>query len=290
MTRSVLVTGATGQQGGAVARALLAEGHRVRALTRRPDGEPARALENLGAELAQGDFDDPGSLRQALKDLDAAFVMGTPFEVDPATETRQGIAVLDAARDAVVEQVVYSSVASALDDTGIPHFESKAAVERHLSDLGLRHTVLAPVAFLENIVAPWTLPGLREGRYAFALPPERLLQQVALADVATVAVAVLEQPDRYAGQRIELASVEATGPEVAAALTRRIGREIRYAELPMEAVRAGGDDDFVRMTEFFRERGYRVDIPALHAELPDVGWHDLHAWTATVDWDRILAG
>jgi uncharacterized protein YbjT (DUF2867 family) len=289
MTRSVLVTGATGRQGGAVARALLGRGHRVRALTRRPDREPARELDRLGAELVQGDFDDHDSLRQALKDVDAVFVMGTPFEGDPATETRQGIAVLDAADAADVEQVVYTSVASAFDDTGIPHFDSKAAVERHLDRLGRRHTVIAPAGFLENLAAPWTVPGLREGKYVFALPPDRRLQQVAVADIGAFAALVLSEPDRFDGQRIELASTEATGPEVAEALTRATGREIEYEELPMEAVRAGGDADYTRMIEFFRGRGYRVDIEALHAEYPEVGWHSLDAWAATVDWDRLLA-
>lgn len=289
MTRTVLVTGATGQQGGAVARDLLDRGHRVRALTRRPDSEPARTLETLGAELTYGDFDDPESLRRALKEADAVFVMGTPFEVDPATETRQGIAALDAAREAEVGHVVYSSVASALDDTGIPHFDSKAAVERHLAGLGLHHTVLAPVAYLENITAPWTLPGLREGTYAAALPSDRPLQQVALVDIGAFAALVLDQPERFDGQRIELASSEATGPEVAELLTRHLGREVGYQEIPMEAVRAGGDEDFVRMIEFFRGGGYTVDIARLHSAYPEIEWNDLDAWAAGIDWAGLLA-
>jgi uncharacterized protein YbjT (DUF2867 family) len=289
MTRSVLVTGATGQQGGAVARALRGRAHRVRALTRRPDSAPARELDQLGIELAQGDFDDRDSLRQALKGVDAVFVMGTPFEVDAATETRQGIAVLDAASEAGVDQVVYSSVASADDDTGIPHFESKAAVERHLNGLGPRHTVIAPAGFLENLTAPWTLPGLRDGAYVFALPPDRPLQQVAVADVGAFAALVLSEPDRFDGQRIEIASSENTGPEVAAVLTRSLGRTIQYEELSMEAVRAGGDADYVRMIEFFRGRGYTVDIEALHTAYPEIGWHSLDTWAAAVDWERLLA-
>lgn len=290
MTQSVLVTGATGQQGGAVARALLARGVQVRALTRRPDSEPARAIAALGAELAPGDFDDAESLRQALKGIDAVFVMGTPFEVDPATETRQGIAALDAARDAGVGHAVYSSVASALDDTGIPHFESKAAVERHLAGLGLPHTVVAPAGFLENLAAPWTLPGLRAGTYAFPLPPDRTLQQVAVADLGGFVAMVLAQPDRFDGQRIEIASTDATGPEVAAVLSHQSGRPIRYEEVPMEAVRGGGDEDYVRMIEFFRARGYTVDIAALHAAYPEIGWHTLDDWAASVEWERLLAG
>jgi uncharacterized protein YbjT (DUF2867 family) len=288
MTKTVLVTGATGQQGGAVSRALLGRGHRVRALTRHPDGDPARTLAGLGAEPAHGDFDDAESLRQAFKDVDAAFVMSTHFETDPATEARQGIAVVEAAREAGVGHVVYSSVASAVDDTGIPHFDSKAAVEAHLAGLGVPHTVLAPAGFLENLTAPWTLPGLREGRYAFALPAERSLQQVAVADIGSFAALVLDRPERFDGDRIELASTDATGPEVAEVLTRQLGREVRYEEIPMEAIRASGDADYVRMIEFFRGPSYSVDIAALHAAYPEVGWHSLDTWVAGIDWERLL--
>lgn len=289
MTLSALVTGATGHQGGAVARTLLGHGHHVRALTRRPESGAARELETLGADLAVGDFDDRESLDQALKAVDAVYVMSTPFEADAATERGQGIAVVDAAHDAGVGHVVYSSVASARDDTGIPHFDSKAAVEAHLQTLGLRHTVIAPAAFLENLLAPWAFPGLRDGRYVFPLPPDRPLQQVAVADIAAFTAVVLEQPERFDGRRIELTSVDATGPEVAAALSRQLGREIRYEELPMHAVQAAGDDDYTRMIEFFRGRGYHVDLEALHAAYPEVDWHSLDAWTAEIDWQRLLS-
>ena len=288
MSTTVLVTGATGQQGGAVSRALLGRGHRVRALTRNPDGDRARTLADLGAELAHGDFDDAESLRRAFKGVDAAFVMSTHFEAGPENETRQGIAALDAARQAGVGHVVYTSVASAIDDTGIPHFESKAGVERHLARLGVPNTIIAPTGFFENLTAPWTLPGLREGTYAFALPPDRTLQQVAVTDVGAFAALILEQPERFVGRRIELASAEHTGPEVAEVLSRHLGREVRYQEIPMETVRAGGDPDHTRMIEFFQERGYSVDIPALHAEYPEVGWHSLDAWAAEVEWQRLL--
>lgn len=276
MTDPVLVTGATGTQGGAVARVLLERGHPVRALTRNPDQDSAKLLAKLGAELVAADFDDPASLRRAAAGTSAVFAMGTPFEAGPQAETRQGIALIDAAHQAGTGHIVYTSVASALDGTGVPHFESKAAVERHLATTGAAATVIAPVAFLENLLAPWVAPGLAEGRYGFALPGDVPLQQVAIADVAAFAALVLEQPARFAGQRVELASVEHTGEQVASALSRRLGHAVRYVEAPSDPA----NEDLHAMMEFFRTGGYSVDIPALHGAYPEIGWHNFDIWAA----------
>jgi uncharacterized protein YbjT (DUF2867 family) len=285
MTDPVLVTGATGTQGGAVARALLDRGHPVRVMTRDPGKEPARQLAERGAEIFAGGFDDPASLRRAATGTSAVFAMSTPYEAGPDAEVRQGITLVDAAREAGTGHIVYTSVASALDGTGIPHFTSKAAVERHLAATGVPSTVIAPVAFLENLLAPWVAPGLAEGRYRFAMPGDVPLQQVAIADLAAVAALVLAQPARFTGQRIELASVEATGEQLAGALSRWLGREMTYVEVPLDD---RVDEDRRTMMEYLCKQGYHVDIPALRSTFPEVGWHDLDAWGAEQDWSRLV--
>ena len=121
----VLVTGATGNQGGAVARALLEEGHRVRALTRSLESPKAKKLKERGAELAQGEFDNPASLRQAAEGVDAVFAMGTPFGGGVDVEIKQAKSLLDAAKAAGVTHLVYSSVSDADRKTEIPHFDSQ---------------------------------------------------------------------------------------------------------------------------------------------------------------------
>jgi uncharacterized protein YbjT (DUF2867 family) len=105
---TVLVTGATGNQGGAVTRALLDAGHRVRALTRRTGSSAALALAGAGAEVVAGDFGDPASLRAACRGADGVFVMSAPFEAGTEAEVRQATAVLEAAVEAGVGQVVFS--------------------------------------------------------------------------------------------------------------------------------------------------------------------------------------
>lgn len=284
---TVLVTGATGTQGGAVARELLANGHHVRALTRRPDSAAARALADVGASPVRGDFDDAALLERAADGADAVFVMGTPFEVDTETETRQSIAMIDAARAAGVSHIVYTSVAGALDDTGIPHFESKALVERHLRSVDESATVVAPAAFLGDLTSPWFLPGLQEGQYAFALPADLPLQQVAVADIGAFGRLVIENRERFAGARVEIASVAATGAEAAGKLSEWLGREIRYVEIPIDAIRGQMGDDGVAMVEWFRAGGYTIDVPGLHAAYPEVAWHDLDAWINSHDLSQV---
>ena len=142
---SVLVSGATGQQGGALAWVLLDNGHRVRAFVRRPDSQEAKELERLGAELAEGDFEEPSTIEQAARGMDAVYVVATPFEAGMEAETRHGIAAADAAKTAGVGHLVYSSVGGADQDTGIPHFDSKREVEEHIEGLGIPYTIVAPV-------------------------------------------------------------------------------------------------------------------------------------------------
>ena len=170
--RSVLVTGATGQQGGAVAHALLSRGHRVKALTRKPDSDAARRLASAGAEVVAGDLGDAASVVKAASGVDTMFLMGNSYEAGMEAETRQGIIAADAAKAAGIGHLIYSSVADADKETGIPHFESKYLVEKHVAGLGIPYTISAPVAFMENIVAPWSIGALRQGTHAFAMPAQ----------------------------------------------------------------------------------------------------------------------
>src|SRR6478735_3618753 len=139
--RRVLVTGATGQQGGAVARALLSRGHRVKALTRKPDGDAARRLASAGADVVAGDLGNATSVLKAAADVDTMFLMGNSYEAGTEEETRQGIIAADAAKAAGVGHLIYSSVADANKKTGIPHFESKYLVEKHVGGLGIPYTI-----------------------------------------------------------------------------------------------------------------------------------------------------
>ena len=284
---SVLVTGATGQQGGALARVLLDKGHRVRAFVRRPDSPEAKELERLGAELTEGNFEEPSTIEGAARGVDAVFVVATPFEAGTEAEVRHGIAAADAAKVAGVGHLVYSSVANADRDTAIPHFDSKREVEEHIERLGVPYTIVAPVYFMENLLAPWTLPELKEGRLPMALSSSRPLQQIALSDIAAFTALILEKRKDFAGQRLDIASDEVAGDEVAETLTRVTGHEIHYVELPLEQVRQAMGDDGARMFEWFDQVGYSADIAALRRDHPEVGWHTFQGWAKEQEWSAL---
>src|SRR5258708_37983060 len=158
---NVVVTGATGKQGGHLVRELLARGHSVRALTRKPASAGAAALAARGVTIVTGDFEDQKSLERAARGVDTVFAMSTPFESGATTETREGINIVRAASAVGVSHLVYASVAGADRATGIPHFDSKFAVEKELRRSGGPFTSVAPGFFLEDFVA---------GRLAARLP------------------------------------------------------------------------------------------------------------------------
>ncbi len=281
--RSVLVTGATGQQGGAVARALLSRGHRVKALTRKPDSDAARQLVSAGADVVAGDFGDAASVLRAAGDVDTMFLMGNSYEAGTEVETRQGIIAADVAKAAGVGHLIYSSVADANKNTGIPHFESKYRVEKRVAALGIPYTISAPVAFMENTVAPWAIGGLRQGAHAFAMPPKRVLQLVALADIGAFVAALVERREKVFGKRFDIAGDELSGEEQAKILSQAIGHPMSYQEIPITAARQQSEDAAL-MFEWFDRVGYDVDIAVLQRDFPEVRWHSFADWAREFDW------
>ena len=191
---AVVVTGATGKQGGAVVKNLLQRGHEVRAVTRNTDSAKARELANAGVTLLRASLEDSAALTKALEGATSLFAMTTPFEGGTQAETRQGISAADTAKAAGVH-LVFTSVASADRQTGVPHFDSKYEFEEHIAKIGVRATVLAPVYFMENLY--FGKEQLAQGIYATPLPPTRQLAQVAVADIG---------PSPFASSRTQAAS------------------------------------------------------------------------------------
>jgi uncharacterized protein YbjT (DUF2867 family) len=274
----VLVLGATGGQGGAVASALLTAGRPVRALVRDPGSDRAGRLAAAGAELAAGDFTSRAELAAAMHGVSAAFALTTPFESGTpesgtAAELQQGQAIIEAATSAELPFLLFSSVAGALGHSGVPHFDSKAAVERALADSDLRYAVVAPTYFYDNALGGYQ--DLLNGVLTLPLPARRPLQQLDRSDLGSFAELVLRDPDQFAGTRTELASDEPTPLEMCDALTAAMGREVRFEETPISAV---SDPDMAAMWEFLRMRGYQVDIESLRSQYPEVGWTTFAKW------------
>jgi uncharacterized protein YbjT (DUF2867 family) len=284
----VLVTGATGKQGGATARILVTHGHSVRALTRNVASPAAHALAATGVELVHGDLQDRDSVARALAGMDAMFLVTTPFGgVDAETETRQGIAAADAAR-AAGTYLVYTSVANADRRTGIPHFDSKFAVEEHIRAIGLDAAIIAPAYFMENVF--FGLPQLRQGIYGSPLAPRRSLMQVAVGDIGAAAVSALQDRARYAGKRYDLAGDELSGEEQVSILSKVAGRPLNFVKVPMDAIRGTMGSDGVKMYEWFDTTGYTADRTALRRDFPEVPWLSFEAWAGAQNWKALLGG
>src|ERR1700741_5197279 len=230
---TVVVTGSTGNQGGAVARGLLERGHKVRAVTRDPNSGQAKSLANAGATLVAASLEDTAGITKALEGATSLFAMTTPFGGTEA-EIRQGVAAADAAKATGVH-LVFTSVGSANRQTGVPHFDSKYEVEKHIAKIGVRATILAPVAFMEKLY--FVKEQLAKGIYAAALPPTRALAQVAVADIGAVAVRVLEDAGRFTGKRFDLAGDELTGNDALAILSRVTGRPLAYHQAGLDVIR-----------------------------------------------------
>lgn len=271
----ILVTGATGRQGGAVARHLLADGWRVRAFTRHPESEAAKNLESLGAEIARGDLENPDDIRRALDGAYGVFSVQNSWEHGVRKEVEQGTRLADLAKEAGIEHFVYSSVGSAEDHTGIAHFESKWRIENHIRSLGLPATIVRPVFFMENLLMPDTKRGIDEGTLALGMEPERPLQIIAVDDIGKAVARIFDEPGEFIGKELELAGDELTGLQMADVLTHTTGHEVHYYRIPMEQIRSFSED-YAVMVQWFNEHGYHADIGEVKQMVPQV--HSLEQW------------
>ena len=269
-TKTILVTGATGQQGGAVARHLLKQpSFAVRALTR-DSGKPApRALAESGAEVIRGDLDDPASVSRALEGVYGVFSVQNFMEAGFDGEIRQGKLIADAAKAAGVQHFVYSSVVSADRHTGLPHFESKWQIEMHIGEGGLSHTILRPAFFMQNWYSYMREPILN-GTLPLPLNPQTSLQQISVDDIGAFAALAFQNPSKWHGRTIELAGEELTMLRVAELLTRTLGRPVKYVQVPWEQFRQNAGEEMTKMYRWFNDVGYHVDMTGLRKEYPNL--------------------
>jgi uncharacterized protein YbjT (DUF2867 family) len=276
--RTILITGVTGKQGGAVARALRSTGFRLCGLTRKPDDERTAALARSGVEIIKGDLDDEASLRRALADAWGVFSVQNTGEAGVEREETQGKRLATLAREVGVEHFVYTSVGSADKRTGVPHFDNKWRIEETVR--GLRfpsHVILRPVFFMENLLAPFSLHG---STLAWALGPDTKLQMIAVDDIGWFGARAFTDATHLNRREIDLAGDVRTMQEAAEILTETLGRPIAFAQTPIEQVRQYSDE-MASMLQWFERVGYSANIAGLEREfgrpltkLPDWARHN----------------
>jgi len=297
-----LVTGATGTQGAATAHALLASGHPVRLLVRKPETPAAQALGMLGAELVRGEFDDRDSLISAMRGVNAVFSVLRPDSDRSDSERRHGYALIEAARAVGVRHFVHTSVCEAGRHTHFPRWESgywyrkywtdKWDVEEAVRGAGFeRWTILKPAFLMDNYAQPKAatmFPHLRAGRITTALLPQTRMQLIAADDVGAYARAAIAEPARFDRRSIGLAAEALSMPQVAEVLSRTLRKRVRAETVsPEEARTSGLAAGWVRSQEWTNEVGYRADIEALRADgialTAFATWVERHAAEITID-------
>jgi uncharacterized protein YbjT (DUF2867 family) len=254
---TILVTGATGKQGGALIHELAGTSSRLRAMTRHPEGPAAQKLRESGVEVVAGDLDDDASLKRAVAGAWGVFAVQNTWEAGVEREEEQGKRLAQVAKDAGVQHYVYASVGSADRHTGIPHFDNKARVEDTVRSLKFpSYAICRPVFFMENLTTPWFLNG--DTIYS-ALEPTTVLQMIAVADIGKYAARLFIDAERVNGREIDIAGDARTLPETAAVLGRAFGRSIQYVQIPLDDVRKNSED-FAIMLDWFNRVGYDADI------------------------------
>ncbi|WP_433710770.1 NmrA family NAD(P)-binding protein [Nocardia sp. CA-084685] len=288
----ILVTGATGKQGGATARRLLADGIAVRALVRDPQAPAARALADAGAELVTGDFDTPATLDAAVAGARGVFLVPPaafgPNGWNAELEATRGLAVIDAAKRASVDQIVFTGVASMTDEAAWGQ-AGKGSIEEATAASGLRYTLLRPVRFMENYVLRGSpVDGIVDGVQKHLFPADKPVQMIAIDDIAAFAALAFADPDRFHGRTLELAGDALTPVAALAAITRATGYPVRYHEVTEAEADALGEQ-IGNTWRLLHESGggWHADIPALREIYPAL--NTLESWLDTTGAAQIKA-
>jgi uncharacterized protein YbjT (DUF2867 family) len=284
--QTVLVTGATGRQGGAVIRHMLPKGWKLRALTRNLANPVAQDLARQGIELIQGDLEDPTSLERAVRGAFGVYSVQDFWTVGAKREVRQGKNLADAAKKAGVAHFVYSSVGGAERNSGIDHWQSKWEVENHIRGLGLPATMLRPVAFMENYYIDQVEIGILKGKLTDPIRADKPYQTIAADDIGGFAALAFERPRDFIGLELEIAGSELTNLQAAEVFSRVLGKPVRFRRLPMPIVRLFLGKELYQMFRWFNEAGFQADIPQLRRRYPEVRLQTLEEWLRHEGWHK----
>ena len=236
--KTLLITGATGRQGGAVLRHLLKQGGwRLRALVHRVDPRRIDGLKQQGVEVVQGDLEDVPSLESAVRGAYGVYSVQNFWEVGAPREVQQGKNLAAVAKKAGVKHFVYSSVGGAERNTGIPHWESKWEIENYIRRLGLPATILRPASFMETYHILEVEVGILKGKLADPVRGDKPYQTIATDDIGAFAALAFQRPQDFMGLELEIAGSELTNPEAAKVFSRVMGKPVKFRKLPLPLVR-----------------------------------------------------
>jgi len=250
--KTIFVTGATGNQGGAVVTSLIRDGFKIKALTRTIDSSKAQVLQKKNIELVKGDLNDLTTFRNHLKGVDGIFSVQS-FENGIEMEIRQGMDLANLAKEYGVTHFLYSSVAGADMNTGIPHFDSKYKIENHIKQLGLPFTIIRANSLFENFLIPQVKSRILKGKLASPINKNKSQQFIGAVDIGEISADIFLNREKYLGKTITIGSEEMDMQQVATTFSEMLGREISYQKFPMLIARIVMGKDLYKMFKWINE-------------------------------------
>lgn len=264
----ILVFGATGRQGGSVAKALLKAGWPVRALVQDSTKAASLQLRNAGIELVQGSFKETDVIRTAMKDAYGVFSV-LPANLAAEDEVRHGVSIADIAAETGINHFVYSSGASVGNElTGVPRFDAKPRIEAHIRQLDMTTTIIRPMIFMEMLVRPGF--GLDEGRLISLIRPDHSIQLTAVEDIGRFVAAMLADKPRFGGTTLKVASDRLTGRELEVAFSEAAGRPVSYERFPDDVLAANADLAHMAESLIDGPLAEQVDLKLMREINPDL--------------------
>ncbi|CAN5781195.1 NmrA/HSCARG family protein [soil metagenome] len=269
-SKTIFVTGGTGNQGGGVARSLSQRGFMVKVLTRDPGSTRAAALKKLNIELVKGDLNIADTYREHLKDVYGIFSVQT-FENGIDKEINQGITLATIGKELGVKHFLYSSVFGAHLNSGVPHMESKFKIENHIRQTGLPFTIIRPTSLYENFLIPQVKKGILKGKFVQPLNSNTIQQYIAVEDIGKAAAKIFLNSDTYLGKTIPLATEQLSTQEVADTFSSVLNMKMEYKRLPAIITRLFLGKNLYKMFKWMNEKSFfsKEDVESTKNEFPD---------------------
>lgn len=276
-TQTIFVTGATGNQGGAVVDSLVKAGFKIKALIRNPNSARAQNIPTQNTEIVKGDLNDLDSYRDYSKDVHGIFSVQT-FKNGIDKEISQGIGLANLAKEYEIDHFLYSSAAGAVLNTGIPHFESKLKIENHIKKIRLPYTILRPTSLFENFLLPPVKSRILKGKLSTPIKKEKLQQFISAVDIGETSATVFQNKEKYLEKIITIASEEMDMEHVAKIFSKVLEKDIKYQKLPMLITRLVMGKNLYKMFKWINENDATFMQNITEYKKGNPGLIDLEQW------------
>lgn len=254
--KHIFVTGITGNQGSAVTKHLLENGYKVIGLTRNASSEKAQQLKSQGVHIVEGNLNDSSSFLSEMKKSDAIFFVQSLQGKN--SEIQQGKQFIDSITSIGINHLVYASVLGADLKTGIPHFDSKYEIEKHIKSSNVNYTILRPASFYENYLFPQVANGIKKGKYVSPLNKNCKQQMIGVDDIGKIAVQVISNPKEYSGKTLSIATDEYQIGDLPRLFSEAMNKPVKYKKLPGIIVRLFMGNDLYKMFKYMNQNDFCV--------------------------------